>query len=216
MIKQGKIKMKVIVFGASGMIGQRILDEIVSRGYEATAVARDVSKIPQNKKVTVKAGDILDHKQVETLLADHDIAINATSPGGDTALLSKAAKALIEGFTKKKGGRLLVVGGAGSLEVTPGVQLVDTPTFPAMWKGVALAHRDALNTYKSSNINWTYLSPPAMIQPGTKTGKYRLGDDQLLLDANGESKISAEDYAVAVVDEIEKPKHERRRFTVAY
>ena len=112
--------------------------------------------------------------------------------------------------------RLIVVGGAGSLEVSPGVQLLETPEFPSAWKGVALAHRDALDAYRKSGLNWTYVSPAALIEPGRRTGQYRIGTDQLLKDEKGDSRISMEDYANAVVDEIEKPRFSRQRFTVAY
>lgn len=113
--------------------------------------------------------------------------------------------------------RLLVVGGAGSLEVAPGVQLVDTPEFPAQWKGTAEGARDVLHLLRQEDtLNWTMLSPSAMIAPGERTGSFRLGTDQLLVDAKGESRISVEDYAVAMIDELEKPAHARRRFTVGY
>jgi putative NADH-flavin reductase len=112
--------------------------------------------------------------------------------------------------------RFLMVGGAGSLEVAPGLQLVDAPDFPAAWKGIALAHRDALNVLKGSDLDWTSLSPAALIEPGVRTGKFRLGTDQLVMDDKGESKISAEDFAVAAVDELEKNAHVRQRFTLGY
>jgi putative NADH-flavin reductase len=110
----------------------------------------------------------------------------------------------------------LVVGGAGSLEVAPGVQLVDTPNFPQEWKGIALAHRDVLPILKASDLEWTYLSPAALIQPGERTGKFRLGGTQMVTDEKGESRISAEDFAVALVSELETPKHVRQQFTLGY
>jgi hypothetical protein len=112
--------------------------------------------------------------------------------------------------------RLLIVGGAGSLEVEPGVQLLDTPQFPREWKGIAIAHRDALEIYRQSDIDWTYFSPAIFIEPGERTGKYRVGGDEVLMDSKGQSRISAEDYAVAMLDEVEKPKLHRRRVTIAY
>jgi putative NADH-flavin reductase len=112
----------------------------------------------------------------------------------------------------------VVVGRAGSLEVAPGVQVVDTPQFPAAWKGVAPAHRDALGVYRkeAGGLEWTYFSPPALIESGERTGKFRTGTDQLLADDKGQSRISAEDYAIVLVDELENPKHVRARFTAAY
>ena len=122
------------------------------------------------------------------------------------------------GAVKKAGvKRLLVVGGAGSLEVSPGVQLVDTPDFPEAYKPEALAGRDFLNVLRGEReLDWTFLSPSALFVPGERTGKFRLGTDRLLVDAKGESKISMEDYAIALVDELETPRHSRQRFTVGY
>jgi putative NADH-flavin reductase len=108
-----------------------------------------------------------------------------------------------------------VVGGAGSLEVAPGVQLVDAPDFPAEWRAPALAHRDALAVYRTADIDWTYFSPAAILEPGERTGRYRTGRDQLLTNADGKSRISAEDFAVALLDEVERPRHLRERITVA-
>jgi putative NADH-flavin reductase len=110
----------------------------------------------------------------------------------------------------------IIVNGAGSLEVAPGVQLIDTPDFPAAWRPVALAHRDALQVYRASDLDWTALSPVAFIAPGERTATYRTGTDRLLTDEEGQSRISAEDYAVALVDEIETPRFVLQRFTVAY
>jgi putative NADH-flavin reductase len=122
------------------------------------------------------------------------------------------------GATKKAGvKRLLVVGGAGSLEVAPGMQLVDAPDFPAIYKAEALAGRDFLTTLKGEkDLDWIYVSPSAFFAPGERTGKFRIGKDQLLVSSSGESKISMEDYAIAFADEIEKPKYSRQRFTVGY
>ncbi len=129
-----------------------------------------------------------------------------------------AARAQIAGLKAAGVKRLIVVGGAGSLEVAPGVQVVDTPEFPAAWKGIALAHRDALEVYRKEGgeLEWTYFSPPALIEPGERTGKFRVGSDQLLVDGTGQSQISAEDYAIALLDEVETPRHVRKRFTAAY
>ena len=122
----------------------------------------------------------------------------------------------MDGLAQARVDRLVVVGGAGSLEVAPGVQLVDTPEFPAAWKGIALAHRDALAVYRGAALDWTYISPAALIGPGERTGQYRTGTDQLLTDKEGESRISVEDFAVAFVDEIENQRFARQRMTVAY
>ena len=209
--------MKVVLFGASGMIGSRILSELVTRGHSVTAVVRDTTKLPPVDGVTAKQGDCLDADNVAELVKGSDAVISAYAPGF-TSLgnLVLATKALIAGLQKAVVRRLLVVGGAASLEVAPGVQLVDTPTFPPDWKGIALAHRDALAVIKGADLDWTSLSPAALIEPGVRTGTFRLATDQLVVDEKGDSKISAEDFAVAMVDELEKGVHVRQRFTVGY
>jgi hypothetical protein len=123
---------------------------------------------------------------------------------------------LVAGLTKAGVRRLIVVGGAASLEVAPGVQLVDTPEFPAAWMAIAIAHRDTLPVLKLADLDWSYFSPAALIEPGIRTGKFRLGGTRLVANDRGESKISVEDYAVALVDELEKPRHLRQQFTAAY
>jgi len=209
----------IALIGGSGMIGQRILKEALSRGHKVVAIVRDPSRISEkNPNLEVKIGDVLKPESMALALRGTDAVVNSHGPGkGDPKEVITAAHALIEGIGSiKPAPRLIVVGGAASLEIAPGQQLLDTPDFPAAWKGVASAHRDALGIYRKSPIDWTYLSPAAFIQPGTRTGKYRTGTEQLVRDAKGESRISAEDYAVAIVDEVEKPQFSRKRFTVAY
>ena len=142
-------------------------------------------------------------------------AVAAKKPKGEQikTLHVETAKRLVEGITRAGGKRLIVVGGAGSLEVAPGLQHADTPEFPEQWRPVAWAQRETLNIYRASTINWTFFSPSALIAPGRRTGAYRLGTDQLLSNDQGESSISAEDYAIALLDEIERPQFIRRRFT---
>jgi uncharacterized protein len=209
---------EIAIFGATGMIGQRILNEVLARGHKVTAIVRDASRAPVHApNLSVKTGDVLKAESVALAARGNAVVVSAYGPGnGDPAQLVTAAKALLEGVGSIQPARLIVVGGAGSLEVAPGVQLVDTPDFPATWKKAALAHRDSLVLYRTAPFDWTYVSPAAFIQPGTRTGKYRAGKDHLVKDEKGESRISAEDYAVAIVDEIEKPKHLCERFTVAY
>jgi putative NADH-flavin reductase len=211
--------MKIALIGATGMIGQRILQEALTRGHQVTAVVRDPSRVTQqhdNLKVTT--GDIFRADSIASAVTRHDAVISAFGPKqGEEQSLVEATRSLIDGVKRVGVKRLLVVGGAGSLEVAPGVQLVDTPDFPVAWKAIAFAHRDALDIYrKESDLEWTYLSPAALIQPGERTGKYRTGTDQLVTDENGESRISAEDYAVAMLDELENPRFIRKRFTIAY
>lgn len=210
--------MKIALFGASGMIGSRILEEALSRQHQVTAVVRDPSRITTtHPALTVVTGDIQNSAQVAEIAAGHDVVINATSPGfGAGQTLVVAAHALLDGLKQAGVQRLLVVGGAGSLEVAPGVQLLDAPGFPAEWRGIASAHRDALGVYREADLDWTYVSPPAMIQPGERRGQFRTGGDQLLSDENGNSHISTDDFAIAILDEVERPQSIRRRMTVGY
>jgi putative NADH-flavin reductase len=214
--------MKIALFGANGTIGQRILREALDRGHEVTAIVRDPSRFDKtSEKLSLVAGDIADPSGIAGVVKGHDVVISAVGPklpDGDPQIVVEAARSLLEGVERAGVKRLLVVGGAGSLEAAPGVQIVDTPDFPAAWKPVALAHRDALDLYRNAqtDLDWTYLSPAALIQPGERTGKYRIGGDQLLVDERGESRISVEDYAVALLDEVENPRHIRLRITVAY
>jgi uncharacterized protein len=212
---------KIMLIGSSGMIGQRILHEALNRGHHVTALVRDTSGTGEHRaELDYHTGDIFKPETIATAAVDHDGVVSAYGPGkGDAGLMVKAAHALIDALTRVEPIRLIVVSGAGSLEVKPGVQLVDTPDFPAEWKAIALAHREALEVYRKAGMaefDWTAASPAALIAPGTRTGKYRTETDQLLVDAAGKSYISAEDFAVAILDEIEKPQFQGRRFSVAY
>jgi uncharacterized protein len=212
---------RIMLIGSSGMIGQRVLHEALNRGHHVTALVRDTSGTGEHRaELDYHTGDIFKPETIATAAVDHDVVVSAYGPGqGDPNLVVKAAHALIEALTRVEPIRLIAVSGAGSLEVKPGVQLVDASDFPAEWKAIALAHREALDVYRKAGMaefDWTALSPAALIEPGTRTGKYRTGTDQLLMDDKGKSYISAEDFAVAVVDEIEKPHFQGQRFTVAY
>jgi uncharacterized protein len=213
--------MKIAVIGASGQIGALIRDEALARGHQVTAIVRHPEKITvQNPHLTVAKADILKDK-VEELVKGHDAVISAYNPGWSNPDIYneqiKGYKAIISGVKKSGIKRLLVVGGAGTLEVAPGVQLLDTVTFPENVKGGVLATREVLYTLrKEKELEWTFLSPPASIARAERTGHYRAGKDQLLKNDKGESKISTQDYAVAMLDELENPQHIRERFTVAY
>ena len=208
--------MKVTLYGASGMIGSRILNELLSRGHQVTAVVRDPSKI-KTTGATAIAGDILDPSSVDQTARGATAVVSAfAAPHDDVSKLVDATRSLLKGLQDAGVRRFLMVGGAGSLEVAPGVQLVDAPVFPAAWRPIALAHRDAFAVLEQSDLDWTSLSPPALIQPGERTGRFRLGKDTLIADEKGNSSISAEDYAIAMVDELENPKHIRQRFTLGY
>lgn len=203
--------MKIAVVGASGNAGSRITAELARRGHAVTAIARNPDRIARAANVVPTQGDASDEAALAQLLRGHDAAISSIHfLASDPAKLIGAAKA--SGV-----GRYLVVGGAGSLEVAPGVRLVTTPSFPAQYKAEAEkggAFLDLLRQEKE--LNWTFLSPSALFAPGERTGKFRLGTDQLLTAADGKSWISFEDFAVALADEIERPAHVRKRFTVGY
>ena len=213
--------MKIALIGATGFVGSAILKEALDRGHEVAAIVRNPDKLPPHAKLHPKKGDVYNEDEVLRLVTGHDAVISAFNPGWSNPDIYKqqvkGARSIINGVKKAGVKRLLFVGGAGSLEVKPGVQSVDLPEFPAEYKQGALATREALNLLnKEPSLDWSFLSPSADLFPGQRTGKFRLGTDQLLADAKGESRISVEDYAMAMIDEVEKPKHIRRRFTVGY
>ena len=203
--------MKIALIGATGNVGQRLVAEARRRGHEVTAIARDVSKLEAQPGVTARAGDLADEAVIADLLRGHDVIILSVRFQGldfDKVLGAVKASAVP---------RLLVVGGAASLEVAPGLAMLDTPDFPDFIKPEATPARAALQRLRAEpDLDWTYLSPSVFFGPGERTGRFRLGTDSLLSDAEGKSHISYEDYAVALLDEIEQPKHRRSRFTVGY
>jgi len=211
--------MKIALYGATGNIGRRILKEALSRGHQVTAIVRDLKKIETvHANLNIEQGDILNIKSVASKIKTHDIVISAYGIGtGDPSLTGKVYKRLNNGMKKAGVKRIILVGGAGSLYIAPGLQLVDTPEFPEAWKAAALAHREVLNFYREEKeLEWAYASPAALIEPGKRTGKFRWGENQLVADADGNSKISIEDFAVAIIDEAEQRRYIRKRFTVAY
>jgi putative NADH-flavin reductase len=216
--------MKVVLYGATGMIGSRVLKELLSRGHVVTAVLRDPSKLGAQNNLTIVKGDMLDADDVAKVAKGSDVVVSSYAPPAGPQgplpdklhLLAEATKALVAGVRRAGAPRIIVVGGAGSLEISPGLEIVDSPGFPEAYKGIALAHRDAKNVLRDSDLNWTYFSPAMMIQPGERTGKFRLGKDSLLSDDKGNSSISAEDYAIALVDEVEQGRHTKQRFTIGY
>ena len=208
--------MKVTLYGASGMIGSRILNELVLRRHQVTAVVRDPAKITR-KDVTVRAGDLLDAQSIIETARGADAVISAYAPPPhDPHKLLEATRNITCAAIEAGVRRLLTISGAGTLEVETGIQLLETPDFPPAWKPIALAHGEALKILESADLDWTSLSPPATVQPGKRTGKFRLGENMLIVDDKGHSRISAEDLAVALVDELERPQYNRRRFTVGY
>ncbi|MBP2566767.1 NAD(P)-dependent oxidoreductase [Agrobacterium tumefaciens] len=201
---------KIALIGASGNAGSRILKELSDRGHKVTAIARSPEKIASLPNVVAKQGDVFDQAGLSELLKGHDAVISAVHfTASDPVTLIEAVRA--SGVP-----RYLVVGGAGSLEIAPGQRVVDLPDFPAAYKAEATKGAEFLDRLRGEKqLDWTFLSPSAEFVPGERTGKFRIGKDELLSNAEG-SRISFEDYAIALIDEIEKPQHSRQRFTVGY
>jgi hypothetical protein len=202
--------MKIVVLGASGRAGSEITREAAARGHAVTAIARQPDAIPALDGVTPVAGDASDAPALAPLLSGADAVISALHHDIPAATLLQALRTA--GVP-----RLLVTGGAGGLEVAPGVRLIDTPEFPVEWKALSQRGIDFLDDLRRvSDVDWTYFSPAAFIEETPRLGAFRTGADQLLTDDKGESRISFADYAIAMVDELEQPKHSRARFTAAY
>ncbi|HEY8794210.1 MAG TPA: NAD(P)H-binding protein [Gemmatimonadaceae bacterium] len=216
--------MKIVIFGAGGQIAQRIAREALARNHEVVGVVRDAAGVrSDNERLAIIEGDATDATSVARIAKGVDVVINALSPrpspsGRAGSSLVAAARALIAGAQLAGVKRLIVVGGAGSLEVAPGRRLMDSPGFPPEYKPEALEQAAALDVYKTAggDLDWIYISPAAETGPGERTGHYRSDESSLLVDAKGRSTISFEDYAKAVVDEIEHPTHSRTRMSVAY
>lgn len=220
--------MNVVLFAATGRAGSTILNELIRRGHRVTAVARNLDKLPKQlpENVTPVCDDLSSAKRIAELISGADAVISAYGPPSSdprylsdisyTDQLVDVTNRLIAAVHKTGAPRLIVVGGAGSLEFTPGVTVLNSGYWPAQYVPIATSHTKAFAALKASDINWTYFSPPMLIQPGERTGKFRLGGDNLIKDEQGQSRISFEDYAIALVDELEKPQHERARFTAGY
>ena len=208
--------MNVVLYGATGKSGIRILTELLSRNHSVTAVARNLVGLPADAK-TVQ-DDLSDVNKIAWIIAGSDAVVSAYAPPqDDTDQLLGVTERQIEAVRKAgKNIRLLVVGGAGSLEVAPGVTVLKSGHLPAEWIPIATSHEKALELLKKSDINWTYFSPAGFFEPGTRTDKFRLDTNKLVADAQGNSRISMEDYAIALVDELETPAHERAQFTIGY
>jgi uncharacterized protein len=213
---------KIVVFGAAGAIGRGVTAELLERGHTVTAATRSGAPV-EGLVVRSVTGDASDPGWVARLVAGQDAVASATGPRRDHGedpedSLLGAARGLAEGLRRAGVRRLVVVGGAGSLEVVPGQRLVDSPAFPPAWKPAALAHARALDeVYREiEDLDWTYVSPAEVIGPGERTGEFRVGGDCLLVDETGQSRISIPDFAIAIADELEHGEAFRRRITVAY
>jgi uncharacterized protein len=209
--------MRVALYGATGKAGSRILSELLSRGHQVTAFARNPDAIAPQPGLTVVEDDLSSVPSIAAKIGGADAVVSAYGPPPDnTDELVTVTARLIQAVQQAEVPRLIVVGGAGSLEVAPGVTLIASGHLPAQWMPIAVSHAKVLELLRSSRINWTNFSPAAFFEPGQRTEKFRLGKDSLIADAQGQSRISLEDYAIALVDELEKPQHERARFTIGY
>jgi putative NADH-flavin reductase len=216
--------MKIALIGATGFVGSAILKEALDRGHEVTAIARNTEKLTLQPNLTVVKSDVMNGNGLSEVLKGNDVVVSAYNAGWTNPDLYneflKGSKS-IQAAVKKSGvKRLITLGGAGSLFIAPGIQLVDTPQFPAEWKPGALSARDYLNELKKEDqLDWTFVSPAIEMNqetPHERRGTYRTALDNPVFDEHNKSSISVEDLAVAVVDEVEKPKHIRTRFTVGY
>lgn len=216
--------MSIVVFGASGNIGSNIRKEALSRNHRVTAVTRSSNLEPAERLTALKA-DIADPEEVAKISAGHDAVISAYSPGlrrhsaeDAGVLIENAHASLFEGVKRAGVRRIIIVGGVGSLQASPGVDVVDSDFYPADHKAHTLRNREILRSLKRGehDLDWTYVSPPLSIKAGESTGRFRLGEDALLRDDTGESRISEADFAVAILDELDKGQFIRRRFTAAY
>jgi uncharacterized protein len=209
----------IALLGATGFVGSALLNEALNRGHMITAIVRHPEKLEPRDRLVVKEGDVYDSALLANLIQGQDAVISAFNPGWkDPNLYDDQVRgtASIVAAIKKAGiKRVLWVGGAGGLEVKSGVRVIDSPDLPDWVRPGSLATMEALEGLrKEPELEWSFLAPSAQLQPGIRTGKFRLGTDQLLVDSNGQSRISVQDYAVAMIDELEHPKHIRQRFTV--
>jgi putative NADH-flavin reductase len=217
--------MKIALIGANGFVGSALLKELTDRGHEVTAIVRHPENLAvKGPLVYPVAADVLDVQQIAALVKGCDAVVSAYNPGwGDPMIYEhflEGTRAIQEAVRRSGVKRFIVIGGAGSLEVAPGVQLIDTPQFPAEYKPGASAARDYLREMKQEKeLEWTYFSPAILMNhehSGVRRGHYRLGLDNPVFDAEGNSVLSVEDLAVVIADELEKPKHVRMRFTAGY
>ncbi|ROL93552.1 NAD(P)-dependent oxidoreductase [Pseudomonas protegens] len=202
---------KIAIIGATGRAGSQLLEEALRRGHSVTAIARNTAKIGQRAGVLTREVDVADSAALQAAVAGHDVVISAAH------FSTIPADAIIDPVKKAGVKRLLVVGGAGSLLLPGGGKVIDSPGFPEEYKAEASAGGVYLDTLrKEQDLDWTFLSPSVEFVEGERTGQFRLGQDELLVNAQGRSWISFADYAIAMLDEVEKPAHRRQRFTVGY
>jgi putative NADH-flavin reductase len=203
--------MNIAVIGATGAAGSRIVEEALARGHRVTAISRKPGRLSPHANLHQAMVDASDSASLSQVLAGNDAVVSALR------FVDSDPQKLIDAIKQAGVRRYAVVGGAGSLDIAPGKQLVDAPNFPAEYRPESVKGRDFLNTLRAEDgLDWTFLSPSAEFAPGTRTGNFRLGNDELLVDTNGKSHISMEDFATALLDELETPAHINQRFTVGY
>ncbi len=209
--------MKVVLYGATGKVGSVILKELIDRGHVVIAAARTPEKVRRFNNVTVVQDDLSNPAKTASVVKTAEAVVSAYGPPpDDTSQIVGVMDRLVKAIAEAGGPRLIVVGGAGSLFVAPGVTLRVSGHLPKEWIPIVDAHIQVLGNLKRSSIDWTYFSPAGFFEAGERTGKFRMGKDDLITDAQGNSRISFEDYAIALVDELENPQHRRERFTVGY
>jgi uncharacterized protein len=209
--------MNVALYGSTGKAGSRILKELVSRGHRVTAIARDPAKLQGIAGISTKKDDLSDANKTAEVIRGFDAVVSAYGPPQDnTDEIVQVTQRLVEAVKRAGVPRLVVVGGAGGLNVAPGVTLLDSGYLPDAYKPIARSHVRALEVLRASAIDWTYVAPAAYFEPGERTGKFRVGKDELIANEKQESRISMEDYAIALVNELEKPEHRKQRFSVGY
>jgi hypothetical protein len=202
---------KIAIIGATGRVGSQLLEEALRRGHSVTAIARNTSSLAGRTDLVSKSLDVNDSQAYAQAVAGHDVVISSTH------FTTVSAQTIIDPVKQAAVPRLLVVGGAGSLLVAPGVRLIDTPDFPDLYKTEAAAGAAFLGVLRQEKtLDWTFVSPSALFFEGERTGTFRLGKEDLLIAADGNSSISFADYAIAMLDEVERPAHSRQRFTVGY
>jgi len=214
---------KIALIGASGLVGSAILKESLRRGHSVTAIVRNPDRITlKDTGLQIKQGDVLSAESVPELISGADVVISAYNPGWTNPNIAeettRAYKQIIQGVKQAKIPRLLIVGGAGSLYVSPGKKLMDTGVIPESFMPAINALAEVLYSLQKdgAELDWAFFSPAGDIAPGERTGKFRLGKDDLIVDEKGESHISVEDYAMAMLNEVETPEHHRERFTIGY
>lgn len=213
--------MKLAIIGATGFVGRVVVDEALARGHEVTAIARSQKDLPDVDRLHIALGDVTNVDWLAQTLKGVDAVISAFNPGWtDPELYAnfvKGSDAILAAVEKSGVKRFLVVGGAGSLEVAPGVELIDTPQFPAEIRPGAQGARELRNKLRAgSKLDWTVLCPAAMLEPGKRTGQFRLGTTSLLMNGEAPANISVQDLAVAILNEIEQPQFIKQQFTAAY